>query len=146
VRPRRPTCDSADVLYERKHYDLPVSLEIGDKVLIEGTGAYTATMRRSHSRLCAAADLSHLNLESGGSEHREPAMPAPGPFEAHRERIGMRRRAMITIRHGELPSISAAREALLDGAFGDCRFAKTAERLREDRRPEAGFVACATVA
>jgi ornithine decarboxylase len=38
-----PTCDSADVLYERTHYDLPVSLEIGDKVLIEGTGAYTAT-------------------------------------------------------------------------------------------------------
>jgi ornithine decarboxylase len=38
-----PTCDSADVLYERKPYDLPVSLEIGDKVLIEGTGAYTAT-------------------------------------------------------------------------------------------------------
>jgi ornithine decarboxylase len=38
-----PTCDSADVLYERKHYDLPVSLEIGDKVLIEGTGAYTST-------------------------------------------------------------------------------------------------------
>jgi ornithine decarboxylase len=38
-----PTCDSADVLYERKLYDLPVSLEIGDKVLIEGTGAYTAT-------------------------------------------------------------------------------------------------------
>jgi len=38
-----PTCDSADVLYERKHYDLPISLEIGDKVLIEGTGAYTAT-------------------------------------------------------------------------------------------------------
>jgi ornithine decarboxylase len=41
--PIRTTCDSADVLYERKHYDLPVSLEIGDKVLIEGTGAYTAT-------------------------------------------------------------------------------------------------------
>ena len=38
-----PTCDSADVLYERKLYELPVSLEIGDKVLIEGTGAYTAT-------------------------------------------------------------------------------------------------------
>ena len=38
-----PTCDSADVLYEKKLYDLPVSLEIGDKVLIEGTGAYTAT-------------------------------------------------------------------------------------------------------
>ena len=38
-----PTCDSADVLYEKNLYDLPVSLEIGDKVLIEGTGAYTST-------------------------------------------------------------------------------------------------------
>jgi ornithine decarboxylase len=38
-----PTCDSADVMYEKVPYDLPVSLEIGDKVLIEGTGAYTAT-------------------------------------------------------------------------------------------------------
>ena len=38
-----PTCDSADVLYEKQPYPLPVSLEIGDKVLIEGTGAYTAT-------------------------------------------------------------------------------------------------------
>src|SRR3974390_1531833 len=38
-----PTCDSADVLYEKGPYPLPVSLEIGDKVLIEGTGAYTAT-------------------------------------------------------------------------------------------------------
>ena len=38
-----PTCDSADVLYEKEPYMLPVSLEIGDKVLIEGTGAYTAT-------------------------------------------------------------------------------------------------------
>jgi ornithine decarboxylase len=38
-----PTCDSVDVMYEKKPYDLPVSLEIGDKVLIEGAGAYTAT-------------------------------------------------------------------------------------------------------
>jgi ornithine decarboxylase len=38
-----PTCDSADVLYEKEPYMLPVSLEIGDKLLIEGTGAYTAT-------------------------------------------------------------------------------------------------------
>jgi ornithine decarboxylase len=38
-----PTCDSADVLYEKEPYLLPVSLEIGDKVLIEGAGAYTAT-------------------------------------------------------------------------------------------------------
>ena len=38
-----PTCDSADVLYEKEPYLLPFSLEIGDKVLIEGTGAYTTT-------------------------------------------------------------------------------------------------------
>jgi ornithine decarboxylase len=38
-----PTCDSADVMYEKRPYELPISLEIGDKVLIEGTGAYTAT-------------------------------------------------------------------------------------------------------
>jgi ornithine decarboxylase len=38
-----PTCDSADVLYERDPYHLPVSLAIGDQVLIGGTGAYTQT-------------------------------------------------------------------------------------------------------
>jgi ornithine decarboxylase len=38
-----PTCDSVDVLYEKNPYPLPISLAIGDKVLIEATGAYTAT-------------------------------------------------------------------------------------------------------
>ncbi len=38
-----PTCDSVEVLYEKEPYLLPVSLEIGAKVLIEGTGAYTTT-------------------------------------------------------------------------------------------------------
>jgi ornithine decarboxylase len=38
-----PTCDSVDVLYEKEPYLLPISLEIGAKVLIEGTGAYTTT-------------------------------------------------------------------------------------------------------
>ncbi|MGO9135252.1 MAG: type III PLP-dependent enzyme [Methylovirgula sp.] len=38
-----PSCDSVDVLYEKEPYPLPVSLEIGSKVLIEGTGAYTTT-------------------------------------------------------------------------------------------------------
>ena len=38
-----PTCNSADVLYERTPYELPLSLTIGDEVLIEGTGAYTTT-------------------------------------------------------------------------------------------------------
>jgi ornithine decarboxylase len=38
-----PTCDSVDVLYEKVPYALPVSLSIGDKVLIEACGAYTTT-------------------------------------------------------------------------------------------------------
>jgi ornithine decarboxylase len=38
-----PTCDSVDVLYEKTPYPLPVSLAIGDKILIEAAGAYTAT-------------------------------------------------------------------------------------------------------
>jgi ornithine decarboxylase len=38
-----PTCDSADVLYERSNYRLPVDLSIGDKIEIRATGAYTST-------------------------------------------------------------------------------------------------------
>jgi ornithine decarboxylase len=38
-----PTCDSADVLYEKTPYDLPLSLTVGDEILIEATGAYTTT-------------------------------------------------------------------------------------------------------
>ncbi|TPW32494.1 type III PLP-dependent enzyme [Martelella alba] len=38
-----PTCDSADVLYEKNMYPLPITLTVGDEVLIEGTGAYTTT-------------------------------------------------------------------------------------------------------
>ena len=38
-----PTCDSADVLYEKTPYDLPLSLTVGDEVLIGATGAYTTT-------------------------------------------------------------------------------------------------------
>src|SRR5262249_30949240 len=38
-----PTCDSADVLYEKTAYEMPLDLEIGDKVEILATGAYTTT-------------------------------------------------------------------------------------------------------
>jgi ornithine decarboxylase len=38
-----PTCDSADVLYEKTPYDLPLTLCVGDDVLIESCGAYTTT-------------------------------------------------------------------------------------------------------
>ncbi len=38
-----PTCDSADILYERTEYQLPLDLKVGDKVEILSTGAYTST-------------------------------------------------------------------------------------------------------
>jgi ornithine decarboxylase len=38
-----PTCDSADILYERTEYRLPLGLEVGDKVEILSAGAYTAS-------------------------------------------------------------------------------------------------------
>jgi len=52
---------------------------------------------------------------------------------------------MFTIRN-ELRRDAAAREALLDAAFGEARFTKTAERLREGRLPAHGlsFVAVGT--
>jgi ornithine decarboxylase len=37
-----PTCDSADILYEKSGYDLPLDLECGDRVEILNTGAYTS--------------------------------------------------------------------------------------------------------
>ncbi len=45
---------------------------------------------------------------------------------------------MITIRHEKLADIDA-REALLDDAFGDARYRKSSERLREGRLPADGL-------
>jgi ornithine decarboxylase len=38
-----PTCDSADILYEKADYKLPEDLQIGDKLEIRAAGAYTTT-------------------------------------------------------------------------------------------------------
>ena len=38
-----PTCDGADILYERSNYRMPLSLSHGDTVTIESTGAYVTT-------------------------------------------------------------------------------------------------------
>ncbi|MCA3245161.1 MAG: type III PLP-dependent enzyme [Tagaea sp.] len=38
-----PTCDSADVMYEKADYRLPLDLEAGDRLEIRATGAYTTT-------------------------------------------------------------------------------------------------------
>ena len=38
-----PSCDSADVLYEKRPMPMPMTLKSGDRVLIRNTGAYTST-------------------------------------------------------------------------------------------------------
>lgn len=38
-----PTCDSADVLYEKTAYELPLDLASGDRIEILNTGAYTSS-------------------------------------------------------------------------------------------------------
>ena len=38
-----PTCDSADILYEKAGYEMPMTLKVGDKVRILATGAYTTS-------------------------------------------------------------------------------------------------------
>jgi predicted N-acetyltransferase YhbS len=45
---------------------------------------------------------------------------------------------MIQIRHERLSDIDA-RETLLDDAFGETRYRKSSERLREDRQPAEGL-------
>jgi len=55
-----PSCDSADVMYEKLPYPLPVTLEIGDKLLIEAPGRIRRLTRRWPSTASAAADLPHL--------------------------------------------------------------------------------------
>jgi ornithine decarboxylase len=43
-----PTCDSADILYEKTKYQLPIDLKVGDRIEIHSTGAYT----HSYSSIC----------------------------------------------------------------------------------------------
>jgi ornithine decarboxylase len=66
-----PTCDSADVLYEKTPYELPISLAIGDEVLIEGTGAYTQTYSAvAFNGFSPLRTLPHLTTTGGG--YRRP--------------------------------------------------------------------------
>ena len=38
-----PSCDSADVLYEKRPVELPLGLQSGDRILIRNCGAYTSS-------------------------------------------------------------------------------------------------------
>jgi ornithine decarboxylase len=38
-----PTCDGADILYEKSNYRLPIALRSGDRIQLQSTGAYVTT-------------------------------------------------------------------------------------------------------
>jgi ornithine decarboxylase len=38
-----PTCDGADIMYEKSNYRLPLALTCGDRVELLSTGAYVTT-------------------------------------------------------------------------------------------------------
>ena len=38
-----PTCDSADIMYQKRKIKMPIGLKSGDKVIIKTCGAYTST-------------------------------------------------------------------------------------------------------
>ena len=122
-----PTCDSADVMYEKKPYMLPVSLSIGDKVLIEGAGAYTTTYSavafngfpplRSYVESEPAAGLAPAapaGLNPSGLGAHSPA-PASRVRDVLRRKPGMAGPAShepsiwISIRSGRAPGGEGAR-------------------------------------
>src|ERR1700688_5238761 len=96
-------------------------------------------MRRSPSTASRRCRPITSELEIRGFEPGSRLCRLPG-FEAHHQRIWGcgEGTAMITIRH-ETPFDVARRDALLNAAFGDCRFTKTAERLRERLLPAVGL-------
>ncbi len=76
-----PTCNSVDVLYEKTPYPLPVSLAIGDKVLIEAAGAYTDDLFVGRlQRLSAAAAICDLTRRSSACRRVAQCRP---PFSLH---------------------------------------------------------------
>ena len=46
-----PSCDGADILYEKNNYELPLNIKSGDKVRIHSTGAYTSVYVSSFNGL-----------------------------------------------------------------------------------------------
>jgi ornithine decarboxylase len=87
-----PTCDSADILYERTEYQLPLDLKVGDKVEILSTGAYTSMYSsvgfngfqplrtyciKTEGRPTGGAARRSRKAASPGSPRRTPGSPPP---------------------------------------------------------------------
>ena len=87
-----PTCDSADILYEKTEYQLPIDLKVGDKVEILATGAYTSMYSsvgfngfqplktyciKTEGRQLGGATRRSRKAASPGSPRRTPGSPPP---------------------------------------------------------------------
>ena len=87
-----PTCDSADILYEKTDYQLPLDLKVGDKVEILATGAYTSMYSsvgfngfqplktyciKSEGRPAGGGARRSRKAASPGSPRRTPGSPPP---------------------------------------------------------------------
>ena len=124
-----------DVLYEKQPYQLPVSLEIGDKVLIEGTGAYTATYSSvAFNGFAPLKTCPHLHAGSrhaGSPSERLVTDPAGGGHGTIRRNLGRRARRCSTpptappasasrphrLRAGRAPARGLSFVAVEDGAI-----------------------------
>jgi diaminopimelate decarboxylase len=69
-----PTCDSADVLYEKSAYELPDDLRIGDRVRILSAGAYTS----SYSSVCFNGFEPLTTHHVAGLAEHGPEVPTQG--------------------------------------------------------------------
>jgi ornithine decarboxylase len=87
-----PTCDSADILYEKTEYQLPIDLKVGDKVEILATGAYTSMYSsvgfngfqplktyciKTEGRQVGGGARRSRKAASPGSPRRTPGNPPP---------------------------------------------------------------------
>jgi len=101
-----PTCDSADVLYEKSPYPLPVTLEIGDKLLIEAPGPIPRPTRGRLQRHSATEDV--ITSE-------QPGAGAPAPYlQPQTSTVILRSRALA--RPSRRTAASTAPAAILRGS------------------------------
>ena len=164
ARARRPDLRLARRAVREVAVPAAGDVEIGDKLPIEGTGAYTSTYSSAaFNGIPPLKTLPHLMTLSGaGRPAPIPVKPNPddntlGAFarlrvglmchECREDRFEETRpiaAAPFAIR-AERSSDVAAREALLDLCFGDDRHTRTCQRLRDGRLPAEGLAFSAVV-
>ncbi len=91
-----PSCDSADVLYEKRPMQLPLTLKSGDRILIRNTGAYTST----YSSVCFNGFPRLTSWQSDVAVYRDMQRTAPRAvlFRSCRRYAKVHRQPFVTQR------------------------------------------------